>query len=98
MYHFGDGTINGTGKNRISAQEYRKKHQKDIDEINEYFNKYDILDKAIERFVIKCNNSKYYIDAIIHGEVDDFFWLTTNEIKNIIMSKKNSYSSAIHFW
>lgn len=47
--------------------------------------------------MIKGNNSDYYIDALIYGEVDDFIWVTKDDIKNIILSKKTLYSSAVHF-
>lgn len=96
-YHYADGTTNGKGKIRLSVEEYKKTHQRDIDKINRVFNQEELLRKAIERFVIKGNNSKYYIDALIHGEVEDFLWLSTESIVSIILSKKNDYSSAVHF-
>lgn len=97
LYHFGDGSIDGSGTNRLSALEYKENHQLDIDEINGYFNRYNILDKAIDRFVLKGNNSDYYIDAIIYGEVNDFFYIKRFDAKRIIMSKSSVYSSAVHF-
>lgn len=96
-YHYADGTTNGKGIKRISIEEYKKNHQQDIDEINKVFNKEKILKKAITRFILKGNNSNYPIDAIITGEVDDFLWATKDDIENIILSKKNYYSTAVHF-
>ena len=58
-YHYADGTTNGSGVNRISISEYKKSHQKEIDEINVFLNNKDILIKAINRFVIKGRNSIY---------------------------------------
>lgn len=97
QYHYADGTNNGKGNNRLSIEEYKKTHQKEIDKINQIINDEKILKKAIERFVIKGNNSNYYIDAIIYGEVDDFIWLLTDDIYKVILSKKDEYSTSVHF-
>ena len=37
------------------------------------------------------------MDAIICGEVDDFIWITKEDIYKVILSKKDVYSSAVHF-
>lgn len=96
-YHYADGSTNGKGFKRLSASEYKKDNQKKIDEINEEFNNEKIIKAAIDRFIIKGNNSDYYIDAIIDGEVDNFVWITRNDIVNIILSKKDVYSTSVHF-
>lgn len=96
-YHYADGTINGTGTKRISVEEYKNDHQYDIDRINKVFNEEKILKEAINRFILKGNNSDYQIDAIIAGEIDDFLWATRDDIEKIILSKKNSYSTGVHF-
>lgn len=96
-YHYADGTTNGSGKKRMFAEEYKKIHQQDIDEINKVFNQEELLRKAITRFVIKGNNSKYCIDALVYGEVDDFLWLCTDDIISIILSKKKEKSTTVHF-
>lgn len=85
-YHFADGTTNGTGNVRMSIEEYKKNNQVIIDKINKVFNDEKILKEAIEKFVIKGNNSEYYIDALICGDVNDFLWITN--IENLILSKK----------
>lgn len=96
-YHYADGTTNGKGEKRLSTEEYKLDNQESIDKINSIFNNNDILKEAIDRFVIKGNNSNYYIDAIIYGEVNDFIWATREDIRNIILSKKDCYSTAVHF-
>lgn len=96
-YHYADGSTNGKGLKRLSVEEYKKDNQFNIDKINKSFNNEKILKEAIDRFIIKGNNSDYYIAAIIYGEVDDFVWATREDIKNIILSKKDVYSTAVHF-
>lgn len=81
----------------MSSIEYKKTHQGKINEINEAFNKINIVNKATEKFVLKGNNSDESIDAIIHGTVNDFVWILEKDIKNIISSQINIYSTAIHF-
>lgn len=96
-YHYADGTTNGSGTLRLSADEYKKQHQIDIDKINEVFNNDDLLKKAVNRFVVRGNNSSYDINALVYGEVDNFLFLMPDEIIDIILSKKDLYSSAVHF-
>lgn len=81
----------------MSAEEYKKENKLSIDKINKEINTDEVLIVAIERFVIKGKNSTQYIDAIIHGEVNDFIFITKEDIIKIILSKKNNYSTAVHF-
>lgn len=96
-YHFADGTTNGKGNKRVSVCEYKKEHQEDIDRINEYLNTEKMLKIAVERFVLKGNNSNYSIDALIYGEFNDFLWLKKEEVYNYVLSQKELYSTAVHF-
>ena len=96
-YHYADGSIDGKGNKRLSIEDYKKNNQDVIDRINYYFNKEHILKNAIDRFIIKGKNSNYYIDALICGEVDDFIWISKKDIIKIVMSKRNDYSTAVHF-
>lgn len=96
-YHYADGSTNGTGTNRISAEEYKKDNQEKIDMINAEINNKDLLTKAIDRFILKGNISDKTIDAILFGVNDDFVWIKKEDIIKVILSKKDIYSSAIHF-
>lgn len=95
-YHYADGSTNGKGDFRMTVEEYKLNNQGSIDLINKAFNEEKILTKAIDRFVLRGNNSKYLIDAIIYGEVNDFLWIMRDDIKKAIMDK-NEYSTAVHF-
>lgn len=96
-YHYADGSTNGKGENRVSISEYKLINQEKIDEINKVFNSEKLLLAAINRFILKGNNSDYYIDAIIYGEVDDFLWVMKRDVRKIILSKKDEYSTSVHF-
>lgn len=96
-YHYADGTTNGKGDTRMNIVEYKIKHQQEIDDINSIFNQEKLLKRAIQRFILKGNNSSYSIDAIITGETDNFLWATSQDIEKIVLSKKDFYSTAVHF-
>lgn len=96
-YQYGDGTTNGTGTSRMSSMDYQQKHENNIKIINEAFNKPEILEKAITRFVLQGTNSNVEIDGIIYGIPNDFIFLSKKDIINILMSKINTYSKGIHF-
>ena len=96
-YHYADGTTNGTGENRLSAQDYKKEHLKEIQDINFFLNTDDFLKKVADRFIIYGRNSKYPIDAILYGSPEDFVWINRDDIYKIILSKKNTNENNIHF-
>lgn len=96
-FHYADGTLNNTGSKRLSTEDYKKEHQTKIDEINKYFNDPNIVSDAVDRFVLRGNNSEYDISAIILGTPNNFLWLTKNDIKKIINKKCNEYCSSPHF-
>jgi len=96
-YHYADGTNNGTGKKRLSVAEYKIGHEKEIAMINDTFNKKILLEKITERFVLLGRNDTHMVDAIIYGVVNDFMWITKEEIKSNIERQGNIESSAVHF-
>lgn len=97
-YHYGDNTINGKGSVRMSACEYKKANCEEINEINSYLNNEFIISKCINRFIFQGTQSHLNkIDILICGTVDDFFYITADEIYQYILSKTGIESSAIHF-
>lgn len=96
-YHFADGSTDGTGGVRLSVEDYKKGNQDSIDKINEVFNDKKLLETSVRRFVTRGINSIYYIDALIYGEVDNFVWVTKDDIVDIVLAKKDMYSTAVHF-
>lgn len=95
-FHYADDTIDNSGINRISSEEYKKRYQTEIDEINLVFNEKTILQKAIDHFLF---NGRYHsnVDALVHGTVNDFLWLTKEEIYKIMFTKKDDYTTGVHF-
>lgn len=96
-YHYADGTTNGSGKERISVNQYKERYQEKIDYINKQINTPYILKRAIHRFVLQGKNSDVEIDAILYGSVNDFLWIKNEDIEKIIMGQINMYSTGVHF-
>lgn len=96
-YHYADGTTNGSGIKRISANEYKKTNQKGIDLLNKRLNNKELINKVIERFILKGNNDIHLVDALIYGFYNDFIYITKDEIKEIVNNKMNLYSTGVHF-
>lgn len=96
-YHYADGTTNGSGVIRLSSLEYKKYHQKEIDEINDFINNESFLKKCIDRFILVGRNSNDKVDIVIYGVPNDFIWISANDIYDIMLSHKDDYSTGIHF-
>lgn len=97
-YQYADGTIDGSGKNRQSSNEYKLENQNSINLINDEINNPKIIKKIINRFLIQgtqWHTSK--VDVLVYGIPDDFLFITKSEIYKYILSKKDIKSSAIHF-
>lgn len=95
-YQFADGTINGHGLERMSLNQFRKYHLKEIKEINLFLNNEIIKEKAIDRFIIKGRKSYYAVDAIICGTPDEFRWISINDVKKMIMKRCKINDNVVH--
>lgn len=90
-YHYGykkDKDNNVILSEKLSAEEYKKLYQKDIDEFNKYINKTKIIIDMIDRFIIRGKNSEYDIDALICGTVDNYNWILKYDIYDLILSNR----------
>lgn len=95
-YHYGDGTLDGTGKKRLSSTDYRNFHQHKIDIINQTLNQEKYINAFVNRFILQGNLSKYEVNAIIYGVVEDFIWITKKEIYSIIQKHLSDSSPSLH--
>ena len=97
-YQYADGTLNNTGKVRLSTIDYKKDNTNSIIQINKEINKDEVLDAIVNRFIIQGTQwHTHKIDLLLYGIPNDFFFITPEEIYNYIKSKKDVESSAIHF-
>lgn len=86
-YLYSDGTDNNTGTTRISNAEYIDKYPHDIEQLNEIFK--NLKSKLISRFLIETD-IKYRVkpEVFIHGEVNDFIWASSDEVKSFLEKEK----------
>lgn len=97
LFHYGDDTVDDTGKHRYSAAECKKRYKEYISDLNKCINKWDILEKFLDRFLFIGNIAgKHQVDIIYHGTIEKGLWANINEIKDYI--KENTFNSdTIHF-
>lgn len=96
-YHWGDGTIDGTGKNRISSSEYKSTHQNELNLINNEVNKKNALEKIATRILFRGKNESFdLVDVIYYGDINTGHWASREEILDYFTS--NTFNSdSIHF-
>lgn len=95
-YHFlKESSVSVNANNiieKITLNIYKQKYHKKINNINLYFqNNESLLKKLINRFVIGKN------DLIIHGTVENFSYITKEEIIKVLLANKVMDSSSVHF-
>ena len=95
-YHFlKESSVSVNANNiieKITLNIYKQKYHKKINNINLYFqNNESLLKKLINRFVIGKN------DLIIHGTVENFSYITKEEIIKVLLANKIMDSSSVHF-
>lgn len=96
-FHWGDGTNNGTGSERISSTEYKNQFPKEIDIINEEFNKEKNIKEFINRFIMQGKSEEYdIVDALYYGNVNEGHWASRDEIIEYVVNNIFKLDS-IHF-
>ena len=72
----------------LSAEEYKKIYQEEIDVFNKSINKTRIIVDLVDRFIIRGRNSDYDIDALICGTTNNYVWIKKYDIYDLILSKR----------
>ena len=84
--------------NRTSANEYKLDHKKEICKFNNYINRHRRL---VYKFIYRClfkgiHKENNIVDYVIYGTVDNFFWLSRDQILKYLINYKDIFTS-IHF-
>ena len=90
-YHYGymkDENGKTDFSKSLSAEEYKKYYQDEIDEFNNAINKTKIIVDMVDRFIIRGRNSDYDIDALVSGTTDNYVWIMKYDIYDLVLSKK----------
>ena len=96
-YLYADGTINNTGLHRISAEEYRNSHKRDLIYLNKCFSDPQLIIKVANRFVIKGLVYNDNIDALVYGTPNDFLYIKQKDIFEIIFRNADLFILSPHF-
>lgn len=97
-YHYADGTLDGSGAERVSVAEYKLTHTEEIIEINKMFNKKKILNEAYRRFLFRgIVADGHTVDAILYCKGDIRLWASNDEVIDYLTHKAYLKSSGVHF-
>ena len=93
LYHYGDGTTNGTGKHRMNAVELRFHYKKELDELNEEFNKNkEFVKKFVDRAIFQgVNHLAYRADYLYHGDTDYGVFLSRYQLLQRVEQKNYGF-------
>lgn len=96
-FHWGDGTSDGTGTQRISGSDYKQQFPEEIEMINKEFNKEKNIKEFIYRFIMQGKSDDYdIVDALYYGNVNEGHWASRDEIIEYVVNNIFSLNS-IHF-
>lgn len=96
-FHWGDGTSDGTGAQRVSSSYYKQQFPEEIEIINEEFNKGKNIKEFIYRFILQGKSSDYdIVDALYYGNVKEGHWASREEIVDYAINNIFSLST-VHF-
>ena len=96
-FHWGDGTSDGTGSQRISSSDYKQQFPEEIEMINKEFNKEKNIKEFIYRFIMQGKSDDYdIVDALYYGNVNEGHWASKDEIIKYVVNNIFNLNS-IHF-
>ena len=96
-FHYGDGSTDGNGGNRISANDWLSTNDRKVTEINRAFSTPDFLASFFDRVLFIGNVSPApVVDAVFHGNINNALWASRKEIITYLLNQRNT-SSNIHF-
>ena len=99
LYHYGDGTTDGTGKRRMSSIEARFAYDDRIRKMNEEFNNSKtFIKKAAERFMFQgVNPDANKAEYIYHGDPEYGVFCSRNQFMRHIEKKNWEYmTTCVH--
>ena len=98
LYHYGDGTIDGTGEKRKTLEEIKAEMQDKIDEFNEAVNQKDIFMKLADRFIRSGTPyQRSYVTHLYYGTCTYGTMIHVNTLFDYICEAFTCETKAIHF-
>jgi len=97
LYHYGDFTLDGTGKIRLSAFELKDRYKDEIKIMNNYFNHKNIIKKIALRCIFEGTSKKNQADYIYYGSPKNGIYASKEEIIDYFCSHKYKEIKSPHF-
>lgn len=98
LYHYGDGTTDGTGEVRKSVAELKEELKDRIRVFNEAVNKKEVLSKIVLRFLcIGTPFQRSFVTHIYHGTKDYGELIDAKTMVDYICSGYPQTTTSIHF-
>lgn len=98
LFHFGDGTLDGTGANRLNFEKIIAEYSEHIRKANNEINSPLIVLEALNRFVFNgIEARKVYTDYIYFGDEDYGVLCSKEKLINFVLSKKYYHIKTLHF-
>lgn len=93
LYHYGDGTIDGTGQRRMNSVEIRFMYDERIKKMNDEFNRSkEFIKKVADRFMFQgVNPDANKAEFIYHGDADYGVFVSRNQFMRHIEKKNWEY-------
>lgn len=97
LFHYGDGSLDGTGKERLSFEKILERYAKYISYANEEIGSKLIVNEALNRFVFNGVESKTISTDYIYFGDDKYGVLASKEeIVNFVLGKKYRHLKTLH--
>ena len=98
LYHYGDGTLDGTGDERWSYATMRKNLEEAFPKANEELNSNrQLVVDLIERFVFKGRNPENIeADYVYHGEIESGYLVSKNQVLRHAEIKTYDFYETLH--
>lgn len=97
LYHYGDGTLDGSGELRKNSIEIRYEMMEQLKSLNRTMMDKDIVKAVIDRVIFQgYDRSTYKADFIYHGDVDYGTLVSRNQIMRYLETKDWSYMDMVH--
>ena len=97
LFHYGDGTLDGSGTRRFLFEECFSLIKDRIKKANEELNKKSIIRECLRRFLFRGTEARRIeVDALVFGSADYFVFATKEEIEKHVLSKRYGHIRTLH--
>jgi len=96
-FHYGDGSTDGNGGDRIRASQWQAQNLSKIIQINAALNTPNMLLESLNRFLFVGNlPNAPVVDIVYHGNIEHGLWASREEIIEFLIPNQNN-ATTVHF-